>query len=187
MEWTAGDGGHILWIRKQVSSYNFDDFDLRGLPGVEPVAELSDGVVFRVTATEPFDAQRHRARKQRYVQQLIQQADEQVARAGWGVYRKGRKLIYHKKPCVPADVQAKLVLHVTPTDPKDLPTDRKEHGYDSLGFYFDRFDQRGFWLDDQCIAIVQLPDYPIGHIRVGQWIAKEDRTVWEAEFLEIGG
>ena len=187
MERTDNDGGHVLWFRKWKPAYDFDELDLRVLPGVEPVAELSDGVVFRVTATEPFDAQRHRARKQRYVQQLIEQADEQVARAGWGVYRKGRKLIYHKKPCVPADVQAKLVLHVTPTDPKDLPTDRQRYGYDSLGFYFDRFDQRGFWLDDQCIAIAQLPDYAIGHIRVGQWIAKEDRTVWEAEFLEIGG
>ena len=333
MEWTDGDGGHILWIRKQVSSYNFDDFDLRVLPGVEPVAELSDGVVFRVTATEPFDAQRHRARKQRYVQQLIQQAgeqvihadstwpistwgaeradeqvaragwdmyrngrkltyhkkpcapddvetnfvlqvipdepaylsanrrpsgfdhldfnfrmrggvrlddqcvattqlpdypisriyigrwtsgnnrmlwemeakpfagerhraqrqryveqlieqaDEQVARAGWDVYRTGRKLIYRKKPCAPADVQAKLVLHVTSTDPNDLPADRQEHGYESFGFYF---DQRGFRLDDQCIAIAQLPDYPIGRIRIGQWIAEGNRTVWEAEFLEIG-
>ena len=310
---THSGSAHIAWSRSEKSFYDFDDFDLRVLPGVEPVAELSDGVVFRVTAAEPFDAQRQRDRKQRYVQQLIQQAgeqviradwdvyrtgrkltyrkkpcapddtqatfvlhaipvdpadlpadrrpygfdlldfnfrirggvwldeqcvvtaqlpdydisrirvgqwiaaenrtlweaaaepfnaerhraqrqryvdqlieqaDEQVIRAGWGVHRKGRKLIYRKEPCAPADVQAKLVLHVTPTDPKDLPADRQRRGYDSLGFYF---DQRGFRLDDQCIAIAQLPDYPIGRIRVGQWIAKEDRTVWEAELLEIGG
>ena len=186
MEWADGTGGHVLWFSKWKPAYDYSygELDIRLLPGVESVVELSDGVVFRVTATEPFDAKRHRVRKQRYVDQLIQQADEQVTRAGWGVYRKGRKLIYHKKPCVPADVQAKLVLHVIPTDLNDLPTNRKEHGYDSLGFYF---NQRGFWLDDQCIAIAQLPDYAIGHIRVGQWIAKEDRTVWEAEFLEIGG
>ena len=45
------------------------------------------------------------------MQQLIQQADEQVARAGWSVYRTGRKIIYHKEPCVPADVQTKFILH----------------------------------------------------------------------------
>ena len=178
MGWTDGDGGHVLWFRRWKPPYDFDDFDIRVLPGVEPVAYLSDGAVFRVTATEPFDAKRHRARKQRYVQQLLAQADEQVARAGWSVYRKGRKLIYHKKPCVPADVQAKLVLHVIPTDPGVLSIARQQHGYDSLGFYF---NQRGFWLDDQCIAIAQLPDYSIDHIRVGQWISKEDRTVWAAE------
>ena len=178
MGWTDGDGGHVLWFRRWKPPYDFDDFDIRVLPGVEPVAYLSDGAVFRVTATEPFDAKRHRARKQRYVQQLLAQADEQVARAGWSVYRKGRKLIYHKKPCVPADVQAKLVLHVIPTAPGVLSIARQQHGYDSLGFYF---NQRGFWLDDQCIAIAQLPDYSIDHIRVGQWISKEDRTVWAAE------
>ena len=186
MRGTDGTDGYVLWIRRERrhAVYAYNDFDIRLLPGVEPVVELYDGVLFRVTTTEPFDAQRHRARKQRYVQQLIEQADEQVARAGWTVYHTGRKLIYHKKPCAPADVQAKLVLHIIPTDLNDLPADRKEHGYDSLGFYF---NQRGFRLDDQCIAIAQLPDYAIGRIRVGQWIAKEDRTVWEAEFLEIGG
>ena len=136
------------------------------------------------TTAEPFNTERHRAQRQRYVDQLIAQADEQVARAGWSVYRKGRKLIYRKKPCAPADVQAKLILHVTPTDPNDLPADRQRHGFDNLGFYF---DQRGFRLDDQCIAIAQLPDYAIDRIRVGQWISKGNRTVWEAEFLEIGG
>ena len=136
------------------------------------------------TTAEPFNTERHRAQRQRYVDQLIAQADEQVDRAGWSVYRKGRKLIYRKEPCAPADVSAKFILHVTPTDPNDLPADRKWRGFDSLGFYF---DQRGFRLDDQCIAIAHLPDYAIGRIRVGQWISKGDRTVWEAEFLEIGG
>ena len=313
LRWTNSGSAHIAWSRSEKSFYDFDDLDIRVLPGVEPVAELYDGVVFRVTAAEPFDAERHRARKQhyvdqlieqagepvvradwdvyrtgrtltylknpcasadtqaefilhatpvdpadlpshrrpygfdslsfyfhirggirlddqcvvtaslpdydisrirvgqwsteenrtlwettaepfnadrhraqrqRYVDQLIEQASEQVARAGWSVYRKGRKLIYRQQPCAPADVQAKLVLHVTPVDPADLPADRERHGFDSLGFYF---DQRGFRLDDQCIAIAQLPDYPIGRIRVGQWIAAGNRTVWDAEFLEIGG
>ena len=310
---TNSGSAHIAWSRSEKSFYDFDDLDIRVLPGVEPVAELYDGVVFRVTAAEPFDeakhhtrkqryvqqlieqagepvvradwdvyrtgrkltylknpcasadtqaefilhaipvdpadlpalrrpygfdllgfyfhirggirlddqcvvtaslpdydisrirvgqwiadgnrtlwettaepfnADRHRAQRQRYVDQLIEQADEQVDRAGWSVYRKGRKLIYRKQPCAPADTQAKIVLHVTPVDPADLPADRERHSFESLGFYF---DQRGFRLDNQCIAIAQLPDYAIGRIRVGQWIADGNRTVWEAEFLEIGG
>ena len=127
---------------------------------------------------KPFAGERHRAQRQRYVEQLIAQADEQVARAGWNVYRTGRKLLYRKEPCAPADVQAKIVLHVIPTDPNVLSIARQQHGYDSLGFYF---NQRGFRLDDQCIAIAHLPNYAISRIRVGQWIAKEDRTLWEAE------
>ena len=173
-------GARIVWFYRYYNrSYlGHDDLDLRVLPGMEIVAELADGVVFRRTAAEPFDAERHRARKQRYIDQLIQQASERVVRAGWNVYRTGRMLIYRKEPCVPADVSAKFVLQVTPANPADLPTHRQRHGFDSLGFYF---YPRGFRLGDQCIAIAQLPAYTIDRIRVGQWISKDNRTLWDAE------
>ena len=182
------DEVYIVWIKDDYRSgfYDFNDLDIRFLPGVEPVAESPDGVVFRVTAAaavEPFDEARLRAQKERYqeryVDQLLAQAGEQVVRSGWDVYRNGRKLTYFKKPCAPADVQAKFILHVIPADPADLPTHRKRFGYDNLGFYFDR---RSVRVGDQCITTVDLPDYAIDRVRVGQWIAKENRTVWEAEF-----
>ena len=153
--------------------------DIRCLPGVETVAELADGAVFRVTAAEPFEAQRHRACKQRYLQELIQQAGEPVVRADWNVYRTGRRLIYVKQPCAPADPQAKFVLHVIPADPADLPADRQRYGSDNFDFYF---DLRGFRVGDQCMATVHLPGYAINRIYTGQWISKENRTLWEAEF-----
>ena len=177
--WIKDD--RIVWIKDDYRSvyYDYNDLDIRLLPNVEVVTELSDGVVFRLTAApELFDEKRHRARKQRYVQQLIAQADEQVVRAGWGVHRTGRKLIYFKEPCAPADVQAKFVLHVVPTAPVNLSADRKRYGSENLGFYF---TERGEWLDDQCIAIIRLPAYAIDRIHVGQWISAENRTVWEAE------
>ena len=184
MRWTEDGtvtGAYIVrfWMFHNRGSHGYDAIDLRLLPNVETVAELSDGDVFRVTAVEPFDAERHRARKQRYLKQLIQQAGEPVVRADWDVYRNGRKLIWVKDPCTPADVQAKFVLHVAPADLADLPAHRKQYGSDNLDFYF---DQRSVRRDDQCIAIVQLPDYPIGRIWVGQWIANENRTLWKAEF-----
>ena len=187
MGWTDdGTDAHIVWFWDIATRdvFDYDDLDIRCLPGVEVVAELSDGVVFRATAgttTEPFDEDRHRARKERYVEQLIQQAQagERVVRADWDVYRTGRKLAYFKKPCASADTQAKFVLHVIPADPADLPVYRKWYGYDSLGFYF---HQRGVQLADQCIATILLPAYAIGRIRVGQWISGEDRPLWEAEF-----
>ena len=74
-----------------------------------------------------MDRKRHRSRKQRYVDQLIQQADEQAVRAGWSVYRTGRKLNYRKKPCVPADIQAKFILHIVPAVPADLPVHRQQY------------------------------------------------------------
>ena len=192
-------GAHIVWFWEFYyrDRYDYDIMDLHVLPGLETVAELSDGVVFRITdaaAAERFDAKRQRARKERYqeryVQQLLEQSSERVVHSDWDVYRTGRKLTYLKKPCAPADTQAKFILHVTPVDPIDLPAHRKRHGFDSLGFYF---DQRGFRLGYEgikttnqgghlCIVAVQLPDYAIGRIRVGQWIAAGNRTLWEAEF-----
>ena len=198
--WTerGEDQAYIVWIKDDYRSiyYDYNDLDLRFLPGVEVATEASDGVVFRVTAAaaaEPFDEAKHRAQKEhhqeRYVQQLVEQAGERVARSGWDVYRNGRKLTYVKKPCAPADVQAKFVLHVVPADPADLSISRQRHGFDNLGFHFDR---RGFRLDDQsittiragdqCIAIVQLPAYAIGRIQTGQWISADNRTLWEAKF-----
>ena len=185
MGWTEIEAGaHIVWLERDYSREHlgYDDLDLRLLPGIEIMAELADGVVLRRTAYEPFDAKRHRARKQRYVNQLIQQASEQVRRAGWTVYRTGRTLIYRKKPCAPADVQAKFVLHVVPADPADLPAHRQQYGSENLGFYFSWNSLWSFRLGDQCIAIAPLPAYAIDRIHIGQWIAKDNRTLWEAEF-----
>ncbi len=180
MRWTEIEAGaHIVWSydhRRDLHGY--DDTDLRVLPGVEVVAELADGVVLRRTTAAPSDAKRHRAQQERYVKQLIQQADDQVSRAGWGVYRNGRKLIYFKEPCAPADIQATFVLHVVPTDPTDLPVRRQPYGSENLDFHF---DWRGSWLGNQCVAILPLPTYAIRRIHVGQWIPAEERTLWEAE------
>ena len=183
MRRTEGNGVHIVWLLNGGSSpfHNYDALDLRCLPGVEPVAELSDGVVFRLTtaATEPFDADRHRARRQRYLDQLLAQVGERVVRADWDIYLGEGKLTYLKEPCTRADTQAKFVLHVTPADPGVLSRSRQRYGFDNLGFYFDR---RGVRRGDQCIAIAHLPAYAIGRIRVGQWISRENRTLWDAEF-----
>ena len=200
MEWTDGDGGHVLWFRKWKPLYDFDELDIRVLPGMEPVAELSDGVVFRVTAAEPFDEDKHHTRKQRYVQQLIQQAgelvihadstwpistwgvertDEQGARAGWDVYRTGRKLTYHKQPCAPDDVETNFVLQVSPDEPAYLSADRRQYGYDHLDFYF--YMHGGVRLDDQCVVTAQLPDYPISRLYIGRWMAGNDRILWEVK------
>ena len=190
MRWAQIEAGaHIVYFDKAFQKfddrsflaydYDYDYIDLRVLSGVETVAELADGFILRRTAAEPFDATKHRARKQRYVNQLIQQADERVVRAGWHVYRTGLTLIYRKKPCVPADVQAKFVLHVVPVDRADLPADRKQYDSENLDFYF---NWRGERVGDECRAIVRLPAYAIARIHIGQWISAENRTLWEAEF-----
>ena len=45
---SASDGDHVVWFRSHTVGYLYDDGDLRALPELEVVADLPDGVIFRV-------------------------------------------------------------------------------------------------------------------------------------------
>ena len=66
-EWVkrGKDEVYIVWFKGSYHGYyDYNDLDLRFLPGVEVLAESPDGVVFRATvatAAEPFDEARVRA------------------------------------------------------------------------------------------------------------------------------
>ena len=92
----------------------------------------------------------------------------------------GRRLIYFKQPCAAEDTRAEFFLHIIPVDARDLPDDRREHGFDNLDF---GFSENGGVSDGRCIAIRALPDYPIERIRTGQYTSAGQ--VWRAE-IELG-
>ena len=48
----AADGDHIVWLYANTIGYTYDDADLRALPELELVADLPDGVIFRITENE---------------------------------------------------------------------------------------------------------------------------------------
>ena len=85
-------------------------------------------------------------------------------------------LIYAREPCAPSDVENPFFLHVTPERENDLPSERRELGFDAWDF---DFLLRGIVFDGKCVAQAPLPDYPIASIRTGQWIRGEGE-VWEA-------
>ena len=45
---SASEGDHVVWFRSHTVGYLYDDGDLRELPELEVVADLADGVIFRV-------------------------------------------------------------------------------------------------------------------------------------------
>ena len=45
---SASDGDHVVWFRSHTVGYLYGDGDLRALPELEVVADLPDGVIFRV-------------------------------------------------------------------------------------------------------------------------------------------
>ena len=100
-----------------------------------------------------------------------------AAQSVFDVYGGDGRLIYVKEPCVLGDVAARFFLHVTPVDVKDLPEERKEHGFDNLDF---DFSSHGIVAEGRCIAARDLPGYDIDSISTGQFA--EDGEIWRSEF-----
>ncbi len=107
------------------------------------------------------------------------------ARSNFNIYLEveDNRLFYIKKRCILFDTENMFFLHVIPTHTDDLPSFRKQYGFDNLDFAISRrkgtiFD--GAMFDNMCIAMVELPGYPIDMIRTGQFNA--DGQIWKAEF-----
>ena len=115
---------------------------------------------------------RHRA-----AYQAISAAETPAAQATFDIYIRDRVLYYVKENCAPADAEREFILHLFPVDADDLPTDRREYGFDNQDFYF---AWRGGFFDGNCITQVSLPDYSISRIRTGQHISG-GATLWQTE------
>ena len=103
------------------------------------------------------------------------QAGPPLARAEFDLYRYDNSLYYFREGCAPADTAARFFLHLIPDNPEDLAAARRDLGFANRDFDFNR---RGHWFDGKCLAVVELPDWPIAEIRTGQFTA--GGTVWEA-------
>lgn len=96
----------------------------------------------------------------------------------FNIYSSEGQLYYIKEDCAAADIEANFFLHIYPAQVGDLPSERRQYGFENRDFPFSAHQDR---LNDICIASVPLPEYPIDLIRTGQYIPNGMR-VWEAEF-----
>ena len=101
-----------------------------------------------------------------------------VARADFDVYQRGNTLAYLKENCVAGDTDARFFLHIVPADPADLPAVWRELGFENLDFHF---ADHGADIVGTCVAERELPDYPLDHIRTGQF-SSGDGAIWRVEF-----
>ena len=109
----------------------------------------------------------------------LRERAEPLAREPFEVYRDGGRLIYVRESCAAADIETRFILHVRPSDPADLPEERRGHGFDDLDFWF-REGDHGFGEGGRCVAARELPAYPIASIRTGQW-ADGGGEAWSVE------
>ena len=106
-----------------------------------------------------------------------------IIRSDWDVYLVEDSLIYAKDQCSPEDVEPEFFLHMEPVDVNDLPSHRKQHGFDGLNFAI-----RNHLLikEGACVARRELPDYAyaIAAVRTGQF--NGDGQIWEGSFNLAG-
>ena len=125
-----------------------------------------------LTASDPDFARRRQA----LYRELASRSPQ--VRSVFDVYVTEDAVIYVKEACRPEDTRPKFVLHVFPEQAQALPAQRQAFGFDNLDF---QFAWQGAHFDGVCLAQAPLPTYAIDRLRVGQWIARENRTVWESE------
>ncbi len=101
-----------------------------------------------------------------------------VAQSDVDVYMRGNRLAYLKENCAAGDTDARFFLHIFPSDPANLPADRRESGFANLDF---QFADHGARIGDKCVATRELPGYAIERIRTGQFVSGEG-NLWRVEF-----
>ena len=170
----APEGAYIVWLNNslKVKNYAYTGADLRISPGFEPVAELSDGFIFKVNREYTPESNPYRAEYE-----AIISGGEPAIRSTFDVYINENKLSYIKNTCAESDVKEPFLLHLTPADAADLPADSRKQGFDNLDFLFRDYGVR---VSGRCIMTIPLPDYPIALIRTGQF-AFRGESIWQAE------
>ena len=113
----------------------------------------------------------------RLAESLSGASGEPIAEGDFDVHLADGALTYVKQPCEQADTEARFFLHVTPDRVRDLPEDRREHGFDNLDF---AFFPNGALYEGRCAARAALPEYAIASIRTGQYDGNGE--IWSAEF-----
>ena len=103
---------------------------------------------------------------------------EPASGGNFDVYRNAGEMVYLKEPCAAADTEARFYLHVYPTNAANLPTQRRQYGFDNPDFQFPQYGVR--W-DGRCLAIAPLPNYAIARIRTGQYIVGGE-AIWQVDF-----
>ena len=108
-------------------------------------------------------------------------------RSDWDVYLIENSLIYVKKDqCSPEDAEPTFFLHLDPVDVNDLPSHRKQYGFDNLDFVL----RKNYFLLEEEVCVVRrgLPDYGIAAIRTGQYERVDGGFdhLWEGSF-EVAG
>ena len=128
----------------------------------------------RVISVKPLDAARMTAAALAGYGEIYRQAvaGEAFGRAGYDLYLTGRTLTFIKERCRAGDLSGAFGVKVfaayrAPGRAADYPA-------------FARLTNRGVRLGERCLAVIQLPDYPIVQIIAEQYPSNEAKVpAWQ--------
>ena len=170
---------------------------------LEPLREPPDFLILEELLDRPFlltpqnrvNFLYDQAALERMVDEIIAMGGEPDARsvfvAGaaaerglFDVYFHDNRLLYVKEPCRETDTADPFLMHFTPADLDNLRAERQRYGFENKDFSFGDHDLplSGWKPGQRCAALFQLPDYPIVHIRTGQYRLGEEHPLWQVEF-----
>ena len=178
---TSPDGAYVIWFKNwwNYQIYDYGAANLRLMPRLQSIAELADGVIFRVTNDHAPPANPY---QEAYYAIANGQYGEPLVQSDFQIYRHDDALIYFKQPCAADDVRTRFILHIYPAHASHLPERALRVGFDNRDFGFTDY---GIILDAEphgaCLAITPLPAYPIDRIRAGQ-VAPGESPIWRTEF-----
>ena len=134
----------------------------------------ADGERWRVDA--PFAERVPGALAELRTAYRVASAQTPAVRAAFDVHVADGVLTFVKTPCAPADADAKFTLHVVPVHRRHLPRERRRAGFVNLDF---PLAGHGARFDGVCLARKALPAYPIARLRVGQFLSRAQRSLWQ--------
>ena len=109
---------------------------------------------------------------------------EPILRSDFDVYIIDRSLIYAKPQCGEEDVAATFFANIYPVEADDLPPSFRQRGYYTIDLDFGIY---GTIADDgRCWAELELPNYPIAEIHMGQYVVEEGEYVYIWEEIYSG-
>ena len=182
-EWfeDAPEGAWVVWFRFAESNrgYGYGPPLLGMTPGLEPLLDVSDGVILRVNrSSQPADD------RWRKIHETIRSGGfgEPAVRSVFDLYGDGESLYYVKEPCSPADVAAAFRLRLRPS-----PSEGAEGAPASAAFEDRPFEDRPFRFSDYgavvdgaCVAVAPGSLHDFDEVHTGQGVPGAGRA-WSAE------
>ena len=171
--------------------YIYVDFNLLVIPPAERErivrnAAFPDFVIHGAAADEPFwsreiygvpivsivDSRADSQAAHRAAREAAESSEPVVESGGFKVHLDGKTLTYIKEPCSDEDTRGRFQLWAFPANESDLRRRSASAGlrYNQLNF---GFRQYGMALDRVCVIKRALPEYPLTHVEIGQWIPGE--------------